>query len=212
MEPLRVLVADDHPVFRTGLRALILATPGMEMAGEAATGEEAMVLAAQEQPDVVLMDLQMPGLGGVAAIRRILDTSPHIRVLVVTMFQDDESLFAALRAGARGYLVKGANHQEVVRAIAAIGAGEAIFSPVIAQRLLDYFAASRPAPVPLPELTEREREILRLIVQGHSNAEITAALVVSSKTVRNHISNIFSKLQVADRTQAIMRARDAGLG
>jgi DNA-binding NarL/FixJ family response regulator len=212
MDPLRVLIADDHPVFRNGMRALLASLPEMEVVGEATSGAEAIALAAAEQPDVILMDLQMPGVGGIAATRQILDTSPHIRILVVTMFEDAESVFAALRAGARGYVLKGASPPEIVQAITAVGNGTAIFSPAIAQRVLDYFAAPRPAAPILPELTDREREILTLIVQGYTNQDIANRLVLSLKTVRNHVSNIFSKLEVVDRTQAILRARDAGLG
>jgi len=214
MEPLRVLIADDHPVFRNGMRALLNSVPDIEVVGEASTGDEVIALAARLQPDVILMDVQMPGIGGIEATRRILHTSPHIMILVVTMFEDEESVFAALRAGARGYVLKGASPTEVVRAIQAVGSGEAIFSPAIARRLLDFFAAPRPAaPPPLfPELTEREREVLSLMAKGRRNPEIAQALVISMKTVRNHVSNIFSKLQVADRAQAIMRAREAGLG
>jgi DNA-binding NarL/FixJ family response regulator len=211
MEPLRVLFADDHPVFRNGMRALVDSLLDMQVVGEATTGAEAVSLAAAEQPDVVLMDLQMPGMSGVAATRAILDTSPHMQVLIVTMFEDDESVFAALRAGARGYVLKGASPQEIVQAIAAVGHGAAIFSPAIAQRLLDFFATPRLATPVLPELTDREREILQLIVQGRSNHEIATQLVLSLKTVRNHVSNIFSKLHVVDRTEAILRAREAGL-
>jgi DNA-binding NarL/FixJ family response regulator len=212
MDPLRILIADDHPVFRNGMRALIASLPEMEFAGEATTGDEVVTLAASLQPDVILMDLKMPGMGGIEATRRILDASPHIRILVVTMFEDDESVFAALRAGARGYILKGSNPNEIVRAIGAVGNGEAIFSPAIARRLLDFFASPHPAALPLPELSDREREILTLIVQGHTNQAIAAHLVLSLKTVRNHVSNIFSKLQVADRAHAILRAREAGLG
>lgn len=214
MDVVRVLIADDHPVFRNGLRALLASVPEMEVVGEATTGDEAVALAASAQPDVALMDLQMPGMGGIEATRRILDASPHIRVLVVTMFDDEDSVFAALRAGARGYMLKGASPRDMLRAIAAVGDGEAIFSPAIAQRLLDFFAASRAVapPRPFPELTEREREILTLIVQGRANPQISTHLEISLKTVRNHVSNIFSKLQVADRAQAILRARDAGVG
>lgn len=214
MEPLRVLIADDHPVFRNGMRALLNSMPDMEVVGEASTSDEVIALAASLQPDVILMDVQMPGVGGIEATRRILHTSPHITVLVVTMFEDEESVFAALRAGARGYVLKGASPTEVVRAIQAVGSGEAIFSPAIARRLIDFFAASRPTVSPLifPELTEREREVLALMAQGHRNPEIAQSLVLSMKTVRNHVSNIFSKLQVADRAQAIIRAREAGLG
>jgi len=209
-----VLVADDHPIFRSGMRALLASVPDAEVVGEATTGDEAIAQAAALQPDLILMDLQMPGIGGIEATRRILLASPHIRVLVVTMFEDDHSLFAAMRAGAHGYVVKGVNAEEMLRAIWAVGSGEAIFSPAIAARLIEFFAASRP-PVPpqtFPELSDREREVLDLMAQGASNAEIANRLVLSPKTVRNHVSNIFSKLQVADRTHAIIRAREAGLG
>ena len=213
MEPLRVLIADDHLLFRDGLRALLKAAPDTELVGEATTGEEAVTLAADLQPDVVLMDIQMPGGNGIEATRRIVRDSPHIRVLMVTMYEDDNSVFTAMRAGARGYLLKGAKYDEVLRAIRAVGAGEAIFSPAIATRLMDYFANIRPAAPPqvFPELSDREREILALIAQGHRNAEIAERLYLSPKTVRNHVTNILDKLQVADRAQAIIRAREAGL-
>lgn len=213
-DPLRVLIADDHPIFRDGIRALLASVPDFEIAGEAATGEEAIAASAASQPDVVLMDLQMPGIGGIEATRQILFASPHIRVLIVTMFEDDYSVFTAMRAGARGYIVKGASASDMLRAIRAVGSGEAIFSPAIAVRLMNFFAAPRPA-IPaqtFPELSDREREILDLIAQGASNSDIANRLVLSPKTVRNHVSNIFSKLQVADRAQAIIRGREAGLG
>jgi DNA-binding NarL/FixJ family response regulator len=213
MEPLRVLIADDHPLFRKGMRALLTATPGTEVVGEATTGQEAIELAAALQPDVILMDLQMPGINGIEATRQILHTSPNIRILVVTLFEDDASIFTALRAGARGYILKDAQEEEMLRAIRAVGSGEAIFSPAIATRLMDFFAAPLPA-VPkeiFPTLTEREREILQMIARGRTNNDIAKELALSSKTVGNYVSNIFSKLQVADRAQAIIRARDAGL-
>jgi DNA-binding NarL/FixJ family response regulator len=214
MDTLRVLIADDHPIFVSGMRALLTSVPGIEVVGEATSGDEAIEQTTALQPDVVLMDLQMPGgVSGIEATRRLLDASPHIRVLVVTMFEDDDSVFAALRAGARGYVLKGASPNDMVRAIQAIGSGEAIFSPAIAQRLIDFFAAPRPKTMPapiFPDLTDREREILNAMVQGHSNQEIATRLVLSLKTVRNHVSNIFSKLQVADRAQAILLAREAG--
>ena len=214
MEPLRVLIADDHPVWCSGMHALLNSVPDMEVVGEANTGDEVIVLATNLQPDVILMDVQMPGGGGIEATRRILHTSPHITVLVVTMFEDEELVFAALRAGARGYVLKGASPTEIVRAVQATGSGEAIFSPAIAQRLMDFFAVPRSAMLPqlFPELTDREREVLTLIARGQKNPEIASQLSISLKTVRNHVSNIFSKLQVADRAQAILRAREAGLG
>jgi DNA-binding NarL/FixJ family response regulator len=213
MEKIRILIADDHPLFRKGMRALLSSMADVEVVGEATRGREALELAAELQPDVILMDLQMPDGGGIAATREITAASPHIRILVVTLFQDDDSVFAALRAGARGYVLKDTDEDEMVRAIRAVAGGEAIFSPAVATRLIDFFAAPRPAApkAVFPELTEREREILSLIAQGESNAEIAARLALSLKTVRNHVSNIFSKLQVADRVQAAMRARAAGL-
>ena len=214
MDPLCVLIADDHPLFRNGMRVLLSSIPGIEVAGIAATGNEVVALAESLQPDVILMDLQMPGVNGIEATRRILQSSPHIRILVVTMFEEDHSVFAALRAGARGYILKDADEEEILRAIQAVGRGEAIFSPAIAQRLIDFFATPRPVLLPrlFPELTEREREILDLVAQGYSNSDIARRLTLSLKTVANNVSNIFSKLQVADRAQAIIRAREAGLG
>ena len=214
MDTIRVLIADDHQLFRDGLKALLQSAPDAEVVGEAATGREAIQLAAESQPDVIIMDLQMPDIDGIEATRRIVQTSPRINVLMVTMFEDDQSVFAAMRAGARGYVLKGAKHDEMLRAIRAVSSGEAIFSPSIAARLMDFFAASR-RRIPegeFADLTERELEILNLMARGESNAEIAAALTISIKTVRNHVSNIFSKLQVADRAQAVIRAREAGLG
>jgi DNA-binding NarL/FixJ family response regulator len=214
MEPLRVLIADDHPLFRKGMRALVESLPEMEVVGEATSGEDTIALAATLEPDIIVMDLQMPGGSGIVATRTILNASPHIRILIVTLFDDIESVFTALRAGARGYVLKDAGEGAMARAIQAVGRGEAIFSPAIATRLIDYFAAPHPA-VPkelFPALTEREREVLALIAQGHSNADIARHLSLSIKTVHNYVSNIFSKLQVADRAQAIGRAREAGLG
>jgi DNA-binding NarL/FixJ family response regulator len=214
MDGIRVLIADDHADFRDGLRRLLKLVPDVEVVGEAATGEETIRRAAMLQPDIILMDLQMPDLNGIDATRRILEMSPHIGILVLTMFQDDDSVFAAMRAGARGYLLKGADRNEIGRAIKAVSSGEAIFSPAIAHRMMQYFTSIQPraAQQPFPELTERERDVLELIAGGRNNAEIAAQLHLSTKTVRNHVSNIFHKLQVADRAQAIIRARDEGLG
>jgi DNA-binding NarL/FixJ family response regulator len=213
-EPLRILLVDDHPLVRNGLRALLTSVPDMVVVSEATNGEEAIAQAAELQPDIILMDLHMPGLNGVEATRRIVQASPHIGILVLTMLEDDASVFAAIRAGARGYLLKGADQSEVLRAIGAVSHGEAIFSPQIAARLMQYFANMQPVlpPSAFPDLTEREREILGFIVMGRSNAEIAGELVVSPKTVSNHVSNIFSKLQVVDRAQAVLRARQAGMG
>jgi DNA-binding NarL/FixJ family response regulator len=212
-EPLRVLVCDDHPVFRNGLRTAIESDDGLEVVGEAETGTEAIERALATQPDVIVMDLQMPERNGIEATREIVAESPHIGVLVLTMFEDDDSVFAAMRAGARGYLLKGSDHGEIVRAITAVSSGEAIFGPAIATRLMAYFAASPDGPPQaFPELTAREREVLELIAAGHSNAQIADRLVLSQKTVRNHVSNIFTKLQVLDRAQAIVKAREAGIG
>jgi DNA-binding NarL/FixJ family response regulator len=210
---IRILIADDHTLFRDGLRALIASASDAELVGEAANGEEAIALAASLQPDLIIMDLQMPIINGIDATRRIVNASPHVGILVVTMFDDDHSVFAAMQAGARGYILKGTNHTEMLRAIRAVASGEAIFSPAIAVRLMDYFGNLRPkAPRQIfPELTEREREILKLIAEGYKNPEIAAQLVLSPKTVRNNITNILSKLQVADRAEAILRAREAGL-
>ncbi|PVG81391.1 DNA-binding response regulator [Nocardioides gansuensis] len=214
MEPLRVLVVDDHEEFRQGIEALLSASPAIEVVGHAADGAAAVTLALDLQPDVVLMDLHMPRLNGVEATARIVSSSPHIGVLVLTMMEDEDSVFAAVRAGARGYLLKGARRSEVVRAIGAVGAGEVIFGPGIAERVMTYFRSvrSRPAADVFPELTDRERVILGLIAEGKENAEIARQLSLSVKTVRNHASNIFAKLQVAHRAQAIVLAREAGLG
>jgi len=214
VDTIRILLADDHPFFRDGVRVLLDSVADTEVVGEVGSGQEAIELAAALQPDVILMDINMPGTNGIEATRRILDTSPHVAVLMVTMYEDDDSVFSAIRAGARGYLLKGANQVELLRAIRAVHGGEVIFAAGIARRVMAYFAAPKPAVPwqPFPDLTDREREILGLIAQGHDNAELVRRLVLSPKTVRNHISNIFSKLQVADRAEAIARAHEAGLG
>jgi DNA-binding NarL/FixJ family response regulator len=211
---IRVMIADDHPLFRDGLRAMFESEPDIELVGEAATGQEAVTLARQLMPDVVLMDIKMPDLDGVEATRRLLAESPKTRVLVVTMFEDDNSVLAAMRAGARGYVVKGMRSADAIRAIRAVAEGEAIFSPAIAGRLVSMLADARQRarPEAFPELTERERQTLDLMAQGHKNAVIAERLHLSPKTVRNYVTNIFDKLQLADRSQAIVKAREAGLG
>jgi DNA-binding NarL/FixJ family response regulator len=213
MAPTRVLIADDHALFRYGVKAMFASEEGFEVAGEASTGEEAVELAAELKPDIVLMDIQMPNLNGIEATRRILESDPGIGVVVVTMFEEDDSVFAAMRAGARGYVLKGAGVEEVIKVVRAVANREAHFGPDIARRLMGFFSAPKPAAQQtFPELTAREREILDLIARGLSNAEIAGELYLSQKTVRNHVSNIFLKLRVADRAQAIVRAREAGLG
>ena len=212
--PLRVLLADDHPVFRKGLRALLTSLPEATVVAEAADGEQAVRLAAEQEPDVVVMDLNMPGVNGVEASRRIIAAHPGTGVLVLTMFEDDDSVFAAMRAGARGYLLKGADEEELLRAIHGVARGEAIYGPAIARRILAFL--TRPLSAYdkqlFPQLSAREREVLDLIAAGVANTDIARRLFLSPKTIRNHVSSIFTKLQVADRAQAIVRARAAGLG
>jgi DNA-binding NarL/FixJ family response regulator len=213
-ETVRVLLADDHPVYRDGLAALLGSLDGVEVVGTAADGVEAVDGARELQPDVVVMDVQMPRLDGIEATRAITADSPHIGVVVLTMAEEDQTLFAAMRAGARGYLLKGANQAEIVRAITAVAQGEAIFGPAIARRVAEFFSTAPAAGPgsPFPQLTAREHEILALVAAGRSNAQIATELFLSPKTVRNNVSNIFAKLHVADRAEAIIRARDAGLG
>lgn len=214
METIHILIADDHTLFREGVRALLASVPDIDVIGEASTGDEAVRNVRALQPDVVLMDIQMPGLNGIEATRQILDTHPQTGIIMLTMFRDDESVFAAMRAGARGYVLKGVDQSVMLRAVRAVANGESLFSPEIAERLMRFFANLRPATPPeaFLDLTTREREILTLIAQGDTNADIAAKLTISVKTVRNHVSNIFNKLQVADRTQASIRAREAGFG
>jgi DNA-binding NarL/FixJ family response regulator len=215
---IRVLVADDHALFREGVNALLAATPDIEVIGEASSGDEAVDRAEQLGPDVILMDINMPGINGIDATRTILQRSPQMGIVMITMLEDDSSVFAAMRAGARGYVLKGAHHNEMLNAIRAVAQGQALFGPGIARRMVNFFRASGErqrepsSETAFPELTEREREILELVAQGRKNPEIADRLVISPKTVRNHITNIFSKLQVADRSEAIIQARDAGLG
>jgi DNA-binding NarL/FixJ family response regulator len=212
VEPVRVLVVEDHPLFRKGVVALLEATPEFAVAGVAVSGEEAVAQAAQLRPEVVLMDLQLPGMSGIEATRAIVTADPDVRVLVLSLFEDEDSVFLALRAGARGYVLKDADEDELTGAIRAVARGEAIFSQAVAGRVLAFFAQPRPAPKVFPELTDREREILSLIAAGHPNPSIAKALFLSSKTVANYVSAIFAKLQVADRAEAMIRAREAGLG
>jgi DNA-binding NarL/FixJ family response regulator len=214
METVRILIADDHPLYRDGMHGLLNSVPDTQVVGEATTGEEVITQASALQPDVILMDIHMPGTNGIEATREVVHTSPHIAVLVVTMYEDDDFVFSAMRAGARGYILKGANQAEMLRAIRAVANGEVIFGPGIAQRVISFLTAPHPSASSrvFPELTERESEVLSLIALGHTNEQIAKELVLSLKTVRNHVSNIFSKLQVADRAQAVIRAREAGLG
>ena len=213
MEPLRVLIADDHPLFRDGMRGLLATKPDIEVVGEATTGEEAVKLAGELEPDVILMDIKMPAVSGIEATRRILAANPQARILVVTMFEDDANVFAAMRAGARGYVLKDADKDDVLGAIRTVGRGGAVFGPGIAARLADFFTTARPAVAKeaFPALTDREREMLHLMARGASNAEIASLLSLSTKTVANYVSSILHKLQVADRKAAVARARESGL-
>jgi DNA-binding NarL/FixJ family response regulator len=209
---MRILIAEDHPIFREGLAGAIAGLAGMEVVGEAATGAQAVRAAKELEPDVILMDLHMPEMNGIEATRELSQAVPTAAVLVLTMLDDDESIFAAMRAGARGYLVKGAERRDIQRAIEAVGRGEVIFGPGVAERALAAFRSPGRRGGPFPDLTEREHEILDLLARGLTNQAIASRLVLSEKTVRNHVSNIFMKLQVRDRATAIVRAREAGLG
>lgn len=211
-DKIRVLISEDHPLYRKGLRDLIQADSEFMLVGEVTDGEAVVAAALETEPDLILMDLQMPGKSGIVATREIMSALPSTRILVITLFEDDDSVFSALRAGARGYVLKDADEDELLRAIHAIANGDSLFSPSIANRVLAFFAASRPvAPEIFPSLTDRERDILALLARGRSNPQIAAELFLSPKTIANNLTNIFSKLQVADRSEAIIRARDAGL-
>ncbi|HSM24026.1 MAG TPA: response regulator transcription factor [Anaerolineaceae bacterium] len=213
MNKVRVLIVDDHPVFRFGLRSLISSIPEMEVIAEATSGEAAIEEAKQLEPDIILMDINMPGINGIEATRRILAANPEIGILILTMFEND-SVFEAIQAGARGYILKGADPGETLRAIQAVINGEAIFSSKVADRLIDFISDKKEngSSVILPELTDREREVLDWMARGLTNTAISEKLFLSPKTVRNHVSNVFAKLQVSDRTQAVIKAREAGLG
>lgn len=211
---MRVLLVEDHPMFRDGLARMLESVEDVEIVAEAGTGEEAVQLAEQLKPTIVLMDLNLPRMSGIEATKRIIQKQPNIGILILTMYDDDSSVFAAMRSGARGYLLKEANRNEIIRAIQAVGDGEAIFSPSIARRMMYYFEArSKQAQVDVfPQLTEREREVLDHIARGENNASIASGLGLNQKTVRNHVSNILSKLHASDRAHAIIMAREAGLG
>ena len=215
---IRILVVDDHTLFREGLTALLQSAADIEVVGEASSGAEAIALAAELQPDIILMDIRMDDVNGIEATRRIRQAHPGIRVIMLTMVERDDSLLAALRAGAQSYILKGADKKQVLKTIHAVAEGETLFGPEIAQRLGDFFRGldvslmAKAELGPLSELTDREREVLELMARSWNNQQIAAELLISPKTVSNHVSNIFNKLQVTDRVQAIVKAREAGLG
>ena len=208
----RVVIADDHPVFRAGMVTVLDDLPGVSVVGQASDGAEALEVVAAEQPDVVLMDLRMPGVGGLEATARIRVEHPDVAVVVLTMDSDDDSVFAALRAGARGYLLKESDGTDIERAVTGVARGEAVFGTGIAERVLAFFAGGRPAASPFPQLTPREHEVLEMIAQGLDNAAIARRLVLSDKTVRNRVSDILAKLHARNRAEMVALARDAGLG
>lgn len=212
IEDLRVVLVDDHPMFRQGLRTL-LEDLGVTVVAEAADGESGVAAVVEHRPDVVFMDLQMPGVSGVEATRRLTDREPDVKVLVLTMVEDDQAVFAAIQAGALGYLLKGAGQEEISRALASVATGQAVYGAGIARRLRGFFAGGGNASAkPFPSLSEREREVLGLIAEGASNTDIARRLFLSDKTVRNYVSSIFAKIDVAGRPEAIVKAREAGLG
>jgi DNA-binding NarL/FixJ family response regulator len=211
---MRILIVEDHPMFREGLRKMLETVEEFEVVGEAGSGEEALELALNLKPAIILMDLNLPKMSGIEATQKMVSVLPDIGILVLTMYDDDHSVFAAMRAGARGYLLKEANRNEIVRAIQAVGEGEAIFSPAIARRMMFYFEAKtkQVKTEAFPQLTEREREVLDYIARGKNNLDIAKTLGLNQKTIRNHVSNILNKLQASDRAKAIIMAREAGLG
>jgi DNA-binding NarL/FixJ family response regulator len=213
-DPVRVVIADDHPMFRFGLKAALAATEELEVVGEAATGEELLTVVGHVRPDIVITDLAMPGTDGASATRALLARHAEVGVLVLTMHEDDEALFGALRAGAKGYLLKGADRTEIIRAVLAVAAGNAVYGEAVARRIVGFFTGAHQqyAARVFPELTERERQVLELVATGQGNHEIARQLCLTEKTVRNHVSAIITKLGVRDRAAAVARARDAGLG
>lgn len=210
--PVRVVIVDDHPVVVDGLRASLESSPGFQVLGEAGSGEEAIRRVDELHPDVVLMDLEMPGMGGLEAIRRLTRRHPDVAVLVLTMFDQDELVLSALRAGARGYILKGAPRDDVVRSITAVARGDAVFGGDVADRLLGMVAFRTTLPTAFPELSDREREVFALLAKGMSNGAIARRLDLSPRTVANHVSNILPKVHATDRAQAVIAAREAGLG
>jgi DNA-binding NarL/FixJ family response regulator len=213
VDPTTVVVVDDHPMFRAGLRTLVEEADGLAFAGEAADVETLMTVCQEVVPDVVLMDVKLPGLSGIEATRQLTSTLPHTAVLILTMLEDDTSVFAAIRAGARGYILKGSAPDDILRAIHTVAAGEVIFGSALARRMGHFFTAGRDGEAhPFPELTSRERDVLELVAEGLSNADIASTLALNEKTVRNNVSNIFAKLLVADRGAAVAKARSAGIG
>ncbi|WP_423802366.1 response regulator transcription factor [Neobacillus sp. SAB-20_R2A] len=214
MKKLKILIADDHPLFRHGVKTLFMTTPEIEVVGEATSGEEVIQFAQKLEPDVILMDLRMPGCNGIEATREIMKDNPNTQILILTMFQDDHSVFAAMKAGAKGYVLKDAEKDDLLNAIKTVGNGGAIFSPGIASRMIDYFSMARPAAPKeaFPDLTEREREVLYLMADGLNNSGIAARLKISGKTVSNYVTNILNKLQVADREEAIELVKESRLG
>lgn len=206
---IRILIADDHPMYRHGVRSLLERTDGLEVVGEATTGEEAVHLANELKPDMIMMDIRMPGMNGVEATKQIKEVHPDIQILMVTMFQDDASMLTALKSGARGYILKDAGKDEIVRAVHAVSGGEAIFSPEIASKMIDFATRPDSGLEAFPQLTIREKEVLNLMTGGMSNAEIARQLMLSAKTVSNYIANILNKLKVPDRNEAIRLARES---
>lgn len=213
MTAVRVVLADDHPMVRYGIAAVLSDADEVELVAEAASGAELLQAVASHGPDVVVTDLDMPGMSGIEAITRLRETRPDLPVLVLTMHAEDDSLFAALRAGARGYLLKGADRAELVRAILSVASGEAVYGSAVASKIVAFFTGAQKdyAAQVFPELTDRERDVLTLLAEGRRNSEIAGALHLSDKTVRNHVSSVLLKLQVPDRTAAALKAREAGL-